>query len=187
MPLALHAQSEKLSACRVCRLLDPGIARSVAARAASCRTLPHRHASRTQSADPRPTRPPVQMAAPGLLRADHRAIALGKFGSSAQEVAERWLAEGAVHFVASDAHNVTSRPLRLKETFDRLAETHGDEVARALLVDNPLAVFEGRPASLCPGAGRRFRRRDSAAQSRAGANVSGFSKILHDRTARRVR
>ena len=74
----------------------------------------------------------------------------GKFGKSAQEAAEQWLRAGAVHFIASDAHNVTSRPLRLKETFDRVAAEHGDEVARALLVDNPLAAFEGRPLPYVP-------------------------------------
>jgi protein-tyrosine phosphatase len=74
----------------------------------------------------------------------------GRFGKSAQEIAEQWLSEGAVHFLASDAHNVTSRPPRLKEAFDRLATTHGEPVARALLVDNPLAAFEGRPLPYVP-------------------------------------
>jgi protein-tyrosine phosphatase len=75
---------------------------------------------------------------------------LGRFGSAAQEMAKQWLDAGAVHFVASDAHNVTSRPLRLKEAFDFLAKTRGEEVARALLVDNPLAVFEDRPIPYVP-------------------------------------
>ena len=30
----------------------------------------------------------------------------------------QWLDENAIHFIASDAHNITSRPLRLKETFE---------------------------------------------------------------------
>jgi protein-tyrosine phosphatase len=74
----------------------------------------------------------------------------GKFGKSAQEMAEQWLSVGAVHFIASDAHNVTSRPPRLKETLDRLAVAQGEEVARALMVDNPLAAFEGRPLPYVP-------------------------------------
>lgn len=87
---------------------------------------------------------------------------LGKFGKSAQEIAGEWLAAGAIHFLASDAHNLTSRPLRLKEAYDFVAKNHGEELARALLVENPLAVFEGRPlphvpeldedAGLAPGA-----------------------------------
>ncbi|MGH9745172.1 MAG: tyrosine-protein phosphatase [Candidatus Acidiferrales bacterium] len=75
---------------------------------------------------------------------------LGKFGRSAQATSQEWLAAGAVHFIASDAHNVTSRPLKLKETFDWVAETHGESVAQALLVNNPLAAFEGEPLPFVP-------------------------------------
>jgi protein-tyrosine phosphatase len=75
---------------------------------------------------------------------------LGKFGRSAQETSRKWLAAGAVHFIASDAHNVTSRPLRLKETFDWVAKTHSVDVAQALFVGNPLAAFEGEPLPFVP-------------------------------------
>jgi protein-tyrosine phosphatase len=75
---------------------------------------------------------------------------LGKFGSAAQEMTNQWLDAGAVHFVASDAHNTTSRPLRLKEAYDHLAKTRGEEVARALLVDNPRAVFDDQPIPYVP-------------------------------------
>jgi len=74
----------------------------------------------------------------------------GKFGESSREAAQVWLDAGAVHFLASDAHNLTSRPLRLRETFDHVAEVRGEEVARALLIDNPLAAFEGRPLPWVP-------------------------------------
>lgn len=75
---------------------------------------------------------------------------LGKFGRSAQDMALEWLDDNAVHFVASDAHNITSRPLRLKETFDFVAKTRGESVAQALLIENPRAVFEGRPLPYVP-------------------------------------
>lgn len=74
----------------------------------------------------------------------------GKFGRTTQECSERWLAAGAVHFVASDAHNVTTRPLRLKACFEKVARTHGEDLARALFVGNPLAAFEGRPLPVVP-------------------------------------
>jgi protein-tyrosine phosphatase len=93
----------------------------------------------------------------------------GKFGRSAQEMAEQWLHARAIHFVASDAHNVTSRPLRLKEAFERLAETYGEQVARALLVDNPFAAFEGRPLPYVPeidGGGDRARHAPQRARRR---------------------
>jgi protein-tyrosine phosphatase len=74
----------------------------------------------------------------------------GRFGKPAQEAAEEWIGLNAVHFLASDAHNVSSRPLRLKDTFEHVAKTRGEDVARALLVDNPLAAFEGKSLPWVP-------------------------------------
>ena len=75
---------------------------------------------------------------------------LGRFGESAQQAAEEWLAAGMVHFVASDAHNVTSRPLKLKEAFDLVAKAHGETVARALFIENPGAAFDGHDLPYIP-------------------------------------
>jgi protein-tyrosine phosphatase len=75
---------------------------------------------------------------------------LGRFGKSAEEMTQHLLDAGAVHFLASDAHNVTSRPLRLREAFDELSKTRGEEVAQALLIDNPRAVFEGNALPYVP-------------------------------------
>lgn len=75
---------------------------------------------------------------------------LGRFGKAAQEAAERWLDAGAIHFLASDAHNTTSRPLKLRETYELVAKRRGEEVARALLVENPMAAFEGRSLPYVP-------------------------------------
>jgi protein-tyrosine phosphatase len=69
---------------------------------------------------------------------------LGRFGTAAQHRAEQWLDEHRIHFVASDAHNVTGRPLQLRAAYDKVAERRGEAVARALFQDNPLAAFEGR-------------------------------------------
>jgi protein-tyrosine phosphatase len=74
----------------------------------------------------------------------------GRFGKAAKIAAEEWIDAGAVHFLASDAHNITSRPLRLSEAFEYLEKTRGEEVAQAMLVDNPLAVFEGRALPFVP-------------------------------------
>lgn len=75
---------------------------------------------------------------------------LGRFGKAAQEAAHTWIEAGAVHFLASDAHNTTSRPLRLSEAFEYTARTYGEDIARALLVENPMAAFEGRVLPFCP-------------------------------------
>ncbi|MGH9743573.1 MAG: tyrosine-protein phosphatase [Candidatus Acidiferrum sp.] len=69
---------------------------------------------------------------------------LGVFGAGAQKDARRWLAGGLVHIVASDAHNMRGRPLRLRPAFDAVSEEFGEEKARALFVENPMAAFEGR-------------------------------------------
>jgi len=68
----------------------------------------------------------------------------GNFGPSCQADALRWIREGLIHFVASDAHNTRSRPLVLQPAFDVVAGQFGEAKARALFVDNPMAAFEGR-------------------------------------------
>jgi protein-tyrosine phosphatase len=68
----------------------------------------------------------------------------GAFGPKSQEDAFRWIGEGLIHFVASDAHNTRWRPLRLQPAYNGVRERFGDEKAQALFVDNPMAAFEGR-------------------------------------------
>ena len=75
---------------------------------------------------------------------------LGRFGRGTARVAERWLEEDCIHFFASDAHNLDSRPPRLREAFDAVAQRRGEEVARALFHDNPLAALEGRALPYAP-------------------------------------
>jgi protein-tyrosine phosphatase len=68
----------------------------------------------------------------------------GKFGPACQADALRWIGEGLIHFVASDAHNTRSRPLNLQKAYDAVLGKFGEEKALALFVDNPMAAFEGR-------------------------------------------
>jgi protein-tyrosine phosphatase len=74
----------------------------------------------------------------------------GTFGPRAQEDALCWIAKGIVHIVASDAHNTKRRPLRLQAAYDAVSKQFGPVKARALFVDNPLAVFEGRNLPYIP-------------------------------------
>jgi protein-tyrosine phosphatase len=74
----------------------------------------------------------------------------GGFGPKSQEDALRWIGEGLIHFVASDAHNMSWRPLTLLPAFEVVRERFGEETARALFVDNPLAAFEGRELPYVP-------------------------------------
>jgi protein-tyrosine phosphatase len=76
---------------------------------------------------------------------------LGRFGERAQEAVEEWLGSDRIHFVASDAHNTGSRPPRLREAYERVAELReGEEVAKALFQANPMAAVEGRPLPYAP-------------------------------------
>ncbi len=70
---------------------------------------------------------------------------LGRFGRGAAEWVERWLKEDRIHFFASDAHNLTGRPLRLREAYEKVSALRNESVAQALFVVNPTAAFEGRP------------------------------------------
>jgi len=74
----------------------------------------------------------------------------GGFGRQAQDAADTLLDAGAIHFIASDAHNTSTRPLRLQPAYDVIAERKGSEIAQALFEENPRAVFEGRPLPYLP-------------------------------------
>ena len=69
----------------------------------------------------------------------------GQRGKTAQKIAHHLLARRWVHFLASDAHNVTSRPPRLSQARDLVAKKYGAAYAESLVTSNPRAVFEGKP------------------------------------------
>jgi protein-tyrosine phosphatase len=68
----------------------------------------------------------------------------GGFSVGPQQDALRWIGEGLIHFVASDAHGTRNRPLRLQPAYNVVIDRFGQEKASALFQDNPLAAFEGR-------------------------------------------
>jgi len=74
----------------------------------------------------------------------------GFFGPSAQEDALRWIELGLIHFASSDAHSKDWRPLKLRAAADLVSKKFGEEISRALFVENPLAAFEGRPLPHVP-------------------------------------
>jgi protein-tyrosine phosphatase len=75
---------------------------------------------------------------------------LGRFGSSAQQFSEWLLAQDAIHFFASDAHNTKGRPMLLRSAFEEVARRRGAHVAHALFLANPMAVWEGQPLPYVP-------------------------------------
>jgi protein-tyrosine phosphatase len=68
----------------------------------------------------------------------------GEFGSAAQRAAEAWVCAGLVHFVATDAHNISKRPPKMRAAVTALRSLVGPEVVEALVSRNPSAVVENR-------------------------------------------
>jgi protein-tyrosine phosphatase len=67
----------------------------------------------------------------------------GRFGRMATTLANKLLEENKVHFLATDAHNLNSRPPRMKESFDLVRKKYGLETAERLCLANPRAAFFG--------------------------------------------
>ncbi len=70
---------------------------------------------------------------------------VGRMGKHAERMAHDLLANRWVHFLATDAHNLASRPPKMQEAFDAVAKKYGPDYAHLLCVSNPLAAFLGKP------------------------------------------
>lgn len=90
----------------------------------------------------------------------------GEFGNTARRAAESWVAAGLVHFVATDAHNITKRPPRVQAAIAAVKSIAGDAVADALFRRNPAAVVENRALEYEP---EPVLRRNSGFFKRLGA------------------
>jgi protein-tyrosine phosphatase len=69
----------------------------------------------------------------------------GRFGKVAQKIAHDLLKRNWVHFLATDAHDLTSRPPMLRDAHQLVAEKYGKETADRLCLHNPRAVYFGEP------------------------------------------
>ncbi len=70
---------------------------------------------------------------------------LGHMGKKAQRLAFDLLEKKAVHFIATDAHNTSSRPPKMRETYDVLAKRYSVAYADTLCKTNPMYAFHGTP------------------------------------------
>jgi len=68
----------------------------------------------------------------------------GHKGRHAEHMAHDLLERRWVHFLATDAHNTTSRPPRIRDAHNLVATRYSARYAHALCVTNPLAVFLGK-------------------------------------------
>lgn len=80
----------------------------------------------------------------------------GAFGRNALYWAERMLDEGAVHILASDAHDAVRRPPRLSEGFYAAGRRIGEAEAANLVLYRPRGILENvSPSSMPPPPGVR--------------------------------
>ena len=77
-------------------------------------------------------------------------VLTGSWGEGAWRTAEWLLKRDAVHVLATDAHDVKYRVPVLSGARDAVADVYGEDVARALVEDNPRAVISGQPLPYFP-------------------------------------
>jgi protein-tyrosine phosphatase len=75
---------------------------------------------------------------------------LGQFGSRAKEYSVELLRKGLVHVLSSDAHDVHRRPPVLSTAFEAIVPLVGAAYARAMTLDVPRALLDGRTPEIPP-------------------------------------
>jgi protein-tyrosine phosphatase len=83
----------------------------------------------------------------------------GAFGPECQHLSEWLLAEGLVHFVATDGHGPRSRRPLIRKAFERVAELTSEALAIELCSENPAAVAAGKAVRLGRRAATRRKRK----------------------------
>lgn len=76
----------------------------------------------------------------------------GRFGKGPLYWSERMLDEGLVHILATDAHNLRSRPCVLSQAVDAVAERLGEQAALDMVTTRPRAVLDNASPSSVPAA-----------------------------------
>lgn len=99
---------------------------------------------------------------------------LGRFGRRPRYWAERMLADGICHLLATDAHNTEQRVPRLSEARDLVARKLGEAEATNMVLNRPRAIIEdANPGEFMPS------RQPPSAQARPRpGSPSAWERIL---------
>ncbi len=134
-----------------------------------------------------PERNPVLQRHPERLAAWIREGALlqvtassftGRFGRTAQATAEKLMKRNWVHFLATDAHNLDSRPPVMSGGFAYVQKHYGLETAERLCVTNPQAVFDGEELPEQPEATDLYANYDEEQQLPYGRKKVGLFRRI---------
>lgn len=112
----------------------------------------------------------LRMARAGVWMQITAGSLAGDFGRSSQYWAERMLAEGNVHILATDAHDVDRRPPILGKGRELAARRVGDQEAEHLVETRPRKVLANEPVSHMPLPG-------AAALSQGAASANADSRL----------
>ncbi len=74
----------------------------------------------------------------------------GRFGKRPQYWAERMMAEGMIHILATDAHNLRSRPPIMSKAFEIAEAELGLDEAKNLVLGRPALILDDLPADQAP-------------------------------------
>ena len=92
----------------------------------------------------------VRFAENGVLMQITAGSITGRFGRRPRHWGQRMLAEGLVHILATNSHNMTSRPPDLAKGFREAERLVGAEEARHLVVTRPLGILKNKPPRELP-------------------------------------
>ena len=84
----------------------------------------------------------------GVLLQINSGSLTGQFGRRIRKAARTLLTENLVHFVATNAHNITTRPPVVREAMDVVAELKGPEEVQKLFHINPTRAIQGERIEL---------------------------------------
>jgi len=134
----------------------------------------------------------VRLGAAGVWMQITAGSLAGNFGRRAQYWAQRMLEEGAVHILATDAHDAERRPPNLSEGRDLAAKRIGADAAQHLVLTRPMAILNNdAPAGLAlpePDAmsSRVAHEHVASRAKRGGASAVGLLRGVSDRLRRLV-